>query len=886
MSNYAFKKIEDIFEEFDSVPEGLTGDGVLINRQKFGENKINSPNSRSHFEIFFSQFNNLFSHVLLISAVLVYLLGDFIDFGVIVFIIIVNAIIGYIQEGKAQQVFEVLQKKIKSEALVLRDGERKKINDEFVVVGDIIFLKDGDKIPADARIIESNNLKLNEASLTGESSTVMKESVDIYDRNIQISDQKNMIFRGTYVVSGLATAIVTGIGKNTEMGKIEQKVSGLKAELPIKETIRNLSKIILYFVIILSIITFVFGIGYGYDIKEISLIVVALFVSAIPESLPVVLTVILATGFYRMSKKNILIKRLQAVDALGQTNVVALDKTGTITTNQMKVEKVYTNNNFFYVSGDGYEPKGKIFFGEKIVDIYEEESLQLMAKISATTSIGGFFHDDNKKQWEINYGDPTEVSLLVFGEKMGVIKEEFVKQHPVEKEIPFDMYYRHHSTINRVNNENVLYVTGAPEVVIGASSKIILNGEEVELTEEEIKKIKNNISSATKDGYRILCMAYKKNPENDLDPNKLNSLVFVGFVGIGDTIRKTVNDAIDDLRNAGMKAVMITGDYKETAIGIAKKAGIFKDGDRALTGEDINKLNDVQLRHFMEDAVVFARVTPEQKLKIISMYKARGEVIAMTGDGVNDVLSLVKADLGVSMGYGATDAAKEAADIILLDNNFGSLAHGVLEGRNIYVNIKKTAEYLISTNIAELLVIMFSVLAGLPIALTAIQILWLNLVTDSFLVIGFAFEPIDRKLSKIKNWKPSKYLLSKKSILKIIVISLTMTALTINLFLGTVYTDIIYAHTLALTILTILQVYNIFNIKSGDKSIFKTPILNNKWLLVGIASSVSLFLFAMYNPFLQKILEIKPIVWSDWVYILGLSLIVIVVEEIRKLFSK
>ncbi len=886
MNEYAFKKVQEIFSEFNSGPEGISSGMIDSNRNKYGENIIKQNKKATYLTLFLSQFNNLFNYILMGAATIVFLLGDYIDFWAIISVVLINSIIGFLQEDKARKVFEVLQKSVKSEALVLRDGERVKIEDSNLVVGDVVLLKDGDKVPADARIFECNTLRVNESSLTGESATVLKEMVDLEDRTLQISDQKNMVFRGTHVVSGLAKVIIVSVGSNTQIGKVAKQIGELETDLPIKKTIRNLSKIILAFVIFFSLVTLIFGLGNNMDFREIFLIVVALFVSAIPESLPVVLTLVLAAGFYRMSKKNVLVKKLQAVDALGQTNIVALDKTGTITKNQMKVEKVFVGGKTFYISGDGYEPKGKLFFNDEVVDIYNETDLQTLTKISVTTAIGDFSHNKEADIWESTYGDPTEVSLLVFGEKFGIIKEEFLKQYPIEREITFDMHYKHHSTINRVGEDRFLYVSGAPEVVIGSSTHVLVNGKEVVLSEKELEKIMCEIGEFTKEGYRMLCMAYQKNPKGEVDPNNLLGLVFVGFVGISDTIRSTAKASIKDIENAGIKAVMITGDHKDTAIGIAKKVGIFKDGDIAITGKEMSQMNEVELLHSIKKASVFARVTPEQKLKIISLYKKNGNTIAMTGDGVNDVLSLVKADLGVSMGFGASDVAKEASDIILLDNNMGSLVSGVLEGRNIYTNIKKTAEYLLSTNIAELFVIMFSVILGLPVALTAVQILWLNLVTDSFLVAGFAFEPLDKKLSTIKRWKPSKYLLDRRSLVKIFILAATMTTVSLYFFLNNVNGDIVYAHTMVLATLTILQIYNVFNIKSGDKSIFKVSIFNNKYLLSGIFVSVFMFLFAMYNPFLQNILEIRPISFSDWSYVLVAGLILVFVEELRKLFFK
>jgi P-type Ca2+ transporter type 2C len=886
MSKYAFLKAKDVLEEFGSSPDGLSVEQVLINSKKFGFNSFTTQKKKTYLSIFLSQFNNLFNYILIVSAIIVFLLGDSLDFYVILFVVVTNVLIGFVQEGKSYKIFEVLNKSIKSEAMVVRQGKRMKIDDEQLTVGDIILLKDGEKIPADARLIESNNLKINESSLTGESTVVLKQESELKNKQLPISDQINMVFRGSYVISGLAKAVVVAVGDNTNIGEIVQKVLEIDSDLPVKKSIKNLSKVIFIFVVFFSLVTFIFGIGYGFDAKDLFLMIVALFVAAIPQSLPVVLTVILANGFHRMSKRKVLVKKLQAVDALGQTKIVALDKTGTITKNQMKIEKIYTDNNFYYVSGDGYEPVGKILFEENVVDIYEKPELHTIAKISVATAIGSFSFNPQNNQWESNYGDPTEVALLVFAEKMGLKKEDFLANNPLEIEIPFDMNYKHHSAVHKIGNELCLFVAGAPENVLDFSSKILLNGIEEKINDVEREKIQNAISKATKDGYRILSMAYKKNPEKKLNPESLKDLVYVGFVCINDTIRKGVEDSIKALEDAGMKAVMITGDHKDTAIGIAKKIGLFKINSKAITGKEMNQMTDIQIKNILSEVAVFSRVTPEQKLKIISLFKERGETIAMTGDGVNDVLSLVKADLGVSMGAGATAVAMEAADIILLDNNFGNLSFGVLEGRNIYLNLRKTTEFLLSTNIAELFVVMLSVILGLPAALSAIQILWINLVTDSFLVFGFAFEPTDKKLASVKDWKPAKNLLNKKSFYKIFLLALVMTLVTFSFYLNNFEIDLVKASTMVIVSMTILQIYNVFNIKSDDKSIFKTPIFNNWYLLGGTFFTIGILIFTMYNSFLQKILNISPISFGDWAYVLIICLVVVVVEEIRKLFFK
>jgi len=874
---------QKIFEIFSITNKGLKKEQVKHNLEKFGKNILVDAKARSSFEIFMSQFASPLVYILVLASVIVFWLGHYTDAFIVASIVLLNAVIGTIQEGKAEDTLIALKNYIKSYATVIRDGKEKIIDDTELVPGDVILLKDGSAVPADARLVLSNSLKVNQSILTGESELVLKSAEQIAATNLQIADQQNMVFRGSYVVSGLATAIVIDTGTNTVIGKISEKLKEIKIDVPLKRKIDELSKIILWIVGILAVIIFVFGISSGKGFIEMFLTVVAIAVAAIPESLPVAVTLVLTAGVWRMTQKNVLVKRLQAVEALGQATVIAVDKTGTITKNQMMVGKVFVNNRFIEVTGSGYEQIGNfIENGQIIENLTKDKDLDLIAKASVFTAIADLRYKSIDKEWILERGDPTEASLIVLGKKYGYIKIELENQFPKILEIPFDFTTKHHTTINLIKDKNVLFTAGSPEIILAKCQTIWQGGKVITISDSDKNKLETTINGMTSDGYRILALAINMKPPKELYNNELPELTFLGFVGIIDSIRPEVYQAVEKVRNANIKIVMITGDHALTAQSIAKKVGIYREGDIVLTGNDIDSLDEKSLIEKLDKVTVFARVTPDHKMKIIDLFKKRGDIVAMTGDGINDALSLTEADLGVAMGKNGTEVAREASDLILLDDNFGNIVEAAEEGRNIYWTISKTILFLLSTNLGELLLITVAVLIGMPLPLAATQIIWLNLVTDTFLISALVFDPKEKNIMSEEYRSKGNHILDSLMITRILTVSITICFVTLVLFNNYLPMGIEKASTIALTTITVLNLFNIFNVRSHIKSIFTQSMLNNKYLIGGILIATGLHLCAVYLPFMQNLLKTTALDLSDWGIIFGISISIIVIEEIRK----
>ncbi len=880
------ENIDDVISYFGSTKNGLTDYRYAENVKKYGQNILSDQKPISYFEIFISQFKSPLIYVLFFCSGVVFYLGDYVDASIILGIVFLNAIIGTFQEGKAQDTLLALKKVIKSYANVIRNGSQSRIPDYELVSGDIIVLKDGDSVPADARIISANSLQVNESSLTGESETVLKHAEKISATSLANPDQKNMLFRGTYVVSGLATAIVVRIGNETVIGRIAAKLSELHVNVPLKKNISNLSNLLVVSILIISIGLFFIGINTGKSASEMFVTVVALAVSAIPEGLPVVVTMVLASGVWRMAKQNVLVKKLQAVEALGQAKILALDKTGTITQNQMMVEKVFVNDRYLSVTGFGYSPTGKVYENKEEVKISKDLDLELVSKISTLTSIAKIVQVKSENNWRLEMGDPTEGALMAFGQKTGLDKNTLLHEHPLIKEFPFEFETKHHTTINVFDKKEFLSCAGSPEVVLSKCTNIWSQGKVKKMSEYDLANIHEAMKEFANDGYRVLTLACDFTPNKNVTSKNINDLTFVGLVAIADAVRPEVYESVKIVKNAGIKPVMITGDFRETAIAIAKKVGIYEEGDEVITGVEITELQDDILLSKLEKVSVFARVSPEDKMKIIELYKRAGLCIAMTGDGINDALSLTAADLGVSMGQGGSEVAKEASDIVLLDDNFASIVQAAEEGRNIYLTIKNAILYLLSTNLGEILVISVTVIFGLPLPILASQIIWLNLVTDACLVVMLAFDKREKNILNEKFVKPNKFIVDTEMLFRIVSISLVMLATSLYIFAKYLDQDLIKVWTMTLTMLTVIQWYNIFNVRSKKKTVFSKDTFNNKYILFGLALAITLHLSVMYIPQFGKILQITPLNFAEWGLILVLGSLVIFVEEIRKLFYR
>ncbi|MFZ2834612.1 MAG: HAD-IC family P-type ATPase [Candidatus Moraniibacteriota bacterium] len=882
--NYYKKSVKDILEELNSSEHGLNSAEVSKRFLKYGPNKLKEVKTENLFFIFLRQFQSPLIFILLFAAVVVFLTGESIDGFVILFVLFFNAIIGTIQEGKAQNIFLALKKFIKTSASVIREGKEYIISDEEIVPGDIIILRDGEKIPADARLISVESLQVEEAALTGESSSKFKIVSSIEKDSVQVSDQDNMVFKGTHVISGRGLAVVIATGGDTVIGDIAKKIIGIDEELPLKVEIRRFSRFIIYLVFVIDILLLVTGIFYGHSIKELLTTIVALSVSVIPEGLPIVVTLVLATGVWRMGKRNVLVKKLQAVEALGQTSIIAVDKTGTVTKNELTVKEIYIDGKIFKVKGVGYESVGEVEFNDEVIEPLNHPELLMAGKIAALCSSANVAFDENLKIWKIS-GDPTEAATLILAEKIGFRRDDLEKEFLKFEEKPFDYELKYHSIVHHDGSDYLLSLIGAPEEILKISEKIWSPLENKILNKKEREKLEKVFLEMSAKGLRVVAFAMKKY-EKKTNFFKNISPVFVGFFGIEDSLREEVREAVDHVESSGIKPVMITGDHKITAQKIAEEAGIFKQGDIILEGPEIESMTELKLAEQLEKVSVFARVSPLHKLKIINAYKLAGKTIAMTGDGINDALSLTSADVGVAMGKIGTEVAKEASDIILLDDNFGSIVNGVEEGRNIHVTIKRVILYLFSTALGETLIIVLAMFLGLPIPLLATQLLWLNLVTDGFLDVALAMEPKGEGLLDKKYTQKQTSLIDRLMLIRMFSMAIPMAIGTLIVFNQYFQNDLQKAWTISLTLMAVFQWFNVWNCRSHTKSIFNSNPFSNKFLIGATSLVMVLQIFAVYNPFFQKFLRTVPLEFKEWVYIILISFSIIVIEEIRKLIYR
>jgi P-type Ca2+ transporter type 2C len=867
---------KDLLEKLNTTDRGLSEKEAKNRLKEYGKNSIPEGKKKTLVGIFFSQFRDPLIYVLIIAGVVVNFLGEFTDGIIIFFVLIVNSIVGTLQEFKARKTLDSLKEFTRGLAVVVRDGKEFEILDEELIPGDLIVIRDGYKVPADARLISVQDLKINESALTGESTSVAK-NIDIIDEETSIPDRKNMIFKGTLCVSGQARAIVTETGALSYVGQISEQLIDIDTEMPLKEKIGQFSKVVGISVFIGVI--FMLSVGYirGLNFYELFFTATAVSVSLIPAGLPIVITLILARGVYKMAKRNALVKNMQAVEALGQANVIAVDKTGTITKNELMVERVYVDSKTFTVLGSGFKADGNIMYEDKAIEVSNHPEILFAGKIATFCSSASveFTHNDEFKI----LGDPTEAALVVFGEKTGFRKPELESEEPLVLDIPFNFKYKFHATIHKIKDlEYKLSIIGAPESIISRISHIWTSEGVREINNNDKNDIYSKIEEFSSLGLRVLAFAYNKDNDSSIDLENMPKLVFGGLYAMADVLREEVSKAVSLVQKNDIRVVMITGDFIGTAKAIAREANIYKDGDKVITGAEIDILSVEELSKRLKNVSVFARVLPEHKLKIVEAYKLRGDIIGMTGDGVNDALSLQAAHLGIAMGKGGTDVAKDASDIVLLDNNFKSIIAAVEEGRSIYATIKKVVLYLISTSLGEFFAIAGSLVIGLPLPLYPSQILWLNLVTDGFMVVTLGFEP---KIS-LKEGERGTNILTKIGGIRAILMSCTMAFFALITFSVYYNMDSTKAWTMALTVLAAFQWFNAWNVRSETNSAFYRPF-TNKYLILGLFGAVGSHIFAVYNPFMQNILRLVPLDPYDWAIAISVASSILLVEEIRKI---
>lgn len=878
---WSHQSIETVFEKFQTNSHGLTNEQAKRRLEEEGPNALPEEKSRSLFSIFLSQFNSPLIYVLFGAAAIVLWLGEILDAVVITGVLILNSLIGTFQEGKARSTLSALKNFTTTEATVIRGGEELTIPDHEVVPGDIILLYEGEKVPADSRLILSNNLQVDESSLTGESEPVRKTTDVLAEGAVAVSDQTNMVFKGSHISAGSGRAVVVATGISTVIGGIAQKISSIDSEIPLEVNIRHLSKAIVVVVAVISVILFIVGLGFGQSPRVMFTTVVSLAVSVIPEGLPIVLTIVLATGVWRMSKRQALVKKLQAVEALGQADIIAVDKTGTITRNELVVRKVWTAGDLFDVSGIGYSKQGEVTLGGTPVSTLTHPALLRLGLALSRAASAHLLFDESTKRLKVA-GDPTEAAMIILAAKLGLIQEQVLSRSPIVVDLPFDYKKKYKAVVTKDDQGHTLTVVGAPEAVMGLATHI-RDGERLELLSKERQAELHIIfETLSAEGLRVVATAVASRVAATTLPTQASTLVFEGFLAMQDALRPEVREAMDRAKAAGIKVVMITGDHATTAKAIAREAGIYQEGNSILTGLDIETLSDIELDERVLTASVYARVTPEHKLRIIESYRRLGQVVAMTGDGVNDAPSLVAADLGVAMGKIGTEVAKEASDIVLLDDNFGSIVSAVEEGRSIYKTIKKVMLYLFSTSTGEVLIITGAIMLGYPLPLLAVQIIWLNLVTDGFLDVALAMDPKEKNLLSDKFNRPGRFLVDSLMLVRMLVMALPMMVGTLWVFSQYVYIDLPTGMTMALTTMAAFQWFNVWSCRSETKSIFALNPFSNLYLVGATGIVIGLQLLAVYHPWFQLVLKTVPLSLSEWGIAITVAVSIVIVEEIRK----
>jgi len=837
---YHNKKIQDVLRELDSSSKGLTEKEAEIRLKKYGKNIIEEKYKISKLKILINQFKNFIIYILIFAALISFLFSKWVDAVIITAILILNAMFGFFQEYKAEKSIKALIKLTEPEVVVIRNNKEKRILASELVPGDILLIEGGSKISADARIISSASLRVDESTLTGESSPVDKKAEKLDSEEIPISDQINMVFAGTMAVYGRAKAVVVETGMNTELGKIAESIQKSPSTLtPLQERLKSLGIKITGAIIVLVAVIFLIGYIRFQNLIELFLASVSLVVAAVPEGLPAVITITLALGTQRMLKKNSLIRKLSAVEALGSVDVICADKTGTLTKNEMEAKEIYMNKNAYKV--------------EKI----NKDSLREIKKILEISYLC-----NNATE---NYATPTERALL------NLVKDTQLKfDYPRKDEIPFDSEKKYMVTVNKVDDKEIAYMKGAPEIVLEHCKYIYKSGRISWMSSSEKKLILSKAEEMADSALRVLGFAYSKT-------SKPESMVFTGLIGLRDPPREGVKESIELCKKAGIRPIMITGDHKLTAEAVASEIGI--EG-KTLTGKDLNKLTLSQLKSMIEDVSIFARVTPKHKIKIVEALRKKGHIISMTGDGVNDAPALKKSDIGVAVGSG-TDVAKEASQMIILDDHFKSIVDAVKEGRRIFLNIKKFVLYLFSSNLGELLTVFIALLFAPFLPLLAVHILWINLVTDGLPALALGIDPVSRDVMNKPPRKKNEGILKKSDLFNIIFMGLIMSMGTLILFKLYLPKSLEYAQTMAFTTLVFFQMFNVLNFRADKKTIFSKQFYQNKYLLGAISISIILQICLIY--LVPNFFHLVVLGLFDWVLVLLVSSSVLLFQEIRKL---
>lgn len=887
---YHEQAIDDVFRGLDSGPDGLSRQEAARRLRENGPNTLDAEDKFNPLQTLFHQFTDPLIYILLVAAVFTALIQHFIDMWVILAVVIINAIIGFTQELKAEQAIRALTVLAAPRAHVIREGREMEIDSAELVPGDVVTLTSGARVPADMRLFEVVRLDLDESALTGESVGVRKETSPVPGDYPVLGDLRNTGFMGTLVLAGRGRGVVTATGPATELGKISDQVRRVKpAPTPLQVQLGRFGRWLGYGILAVSGLAVLLGLALGRPLPEMVLTGIALAVGAIPEGLPVVVTITLAIGVKRMAARHAIVRRLPAVETLGSTTVIASDKTGTLTKNEMTVQTISIGGKAYQLTGIGFEPKGDLIDEDgEPVKLRNNPALALCLRAGLLANESRLRFDEERGHFP--QGDPTEVALIVAGIKAGVDPEVQADLYPKLDEIPFESDLMYSATLHRDTRGggNVVFVKGAPERVLGMCSAAVTGPEGGEAALEDRESILERYRAMAEDGLRVLALAYRREPETvtGLEPGILNTgLMFIGLQGMLDPPREEVLQATSQARKAGVRVIMVTGDHQVTAAAIARRLGmVHGTGVPALTGRDLEQMSDEELFQRVRHVNIFARVAPLHKLRIVQQLIKRGEVVAVTGDGVNDTPALKAAHIGVAMGKGGTDAAKETSDMIVTDDNFASIFAAVREGRVVFDNIRKITLFLLSTGLAQIILILSALVLFMPLPLLPAQILWLNLVTNGLQDVALAFEPGEKGIVNRSPRHRTEPVISRLMAERLVIIGVVIAVGTLYTFVWALnqgYT-LEHARTVALTTIVLFQLFNVFNVRSETESILRLRLLSNPFLFFSVVASVIAQLMIIYVPALQFVFRTVPLNIGDWVVLTVTAVTVLVAVEAEK----
>jgi len=897
-----------------SREDGLAPDEAQERLEAFGHNELKEAPPTSVWTMIYQQFANFVVILLLVAAVISAVLGDWIEAAAIMTIVVLNAVLGVVQERRAEEALAALKKMASPDADVLRGGHRLDVPAREVVPGDIVFLEAGNFVPADLRLLETANLRIDEAALTGESVPVSKTAEMEITEDAALGDRKTMAYTGTMVTYGRGVGVVVSTGMSSEIGQIAEMLQSVEDEqTPLQRRLDSFGRTLGWAALAVCGIIFVEGIITGTDALEMFLIAVSLAIAAVPEGLPAVVTITLALGMQEMIERNALIRRLSSVETLGSTTIICSDKTGTLTQNEMTVTQVAVDGEFLEVTGTGYQPEGKFLCDGEEVNLSENYPGILtalwIAALNNDASLETDYDEQGRKTVRM-VGDPTEGALLVAAAKAGATPAPLAQAYPRVEEIPFDSERKRMVTVHAIETPNAQDVSpfyderehkawyvvtqkGAPDVVLDRCTHYQSRDDEaVHLNDEQRRRILAANDRMTSNALRVLGVAYRVVEDLDrfrengeLDHDVEEELIFVGLLGMIDPARPEVMPALNKARHAGIRTAMITGDYPNTAEAIAREIGLMQEGHQVLTGRELDEISDDQLREDVNRTDVYARVSPEHKVRIVDAFKANKQIVAMTGDGVNDAPSIKKADIGIAMGITGTDVAKETADMVLTDDNYASIVSAVEQGRVIYSNIRKFVYFLLSCNIAEIMTIFLAILFGWSSPLKAIQLLWLNLISDGAPALALGMEKGEPDLMDRPPRDPEEPILNRYMQKGIAIQTVAIAGVTLFAYWIGLRNFPEMAQTMAFVTLSFSELVRAFTARSERYPVLKMGVFNSKYMNLAVLSSIFLLLIVIYIPFLQRVFETVPLMWEQWRYILPLLIVPAIFAEVFKLVT-